>query len=899
MGTKAQTESRQIQGFVVDTAGTRLKSVTIRLTSTQDTVTVISSNAGYYRIKDVKGSNIRISYSMLGYQIVNRTLSSQNLSSFIVMPNVVLRPQASLLEGVYVVKTIPIVRAGDTIQYNMDAFTFRANSLLEEALKQLPGIQVSRDGTVYAQGKPISSVQVDGRKFFGGDVLTATRNLPADFVKSIQILNHRDNHTTDRSFTTEDPEKILNIILKDDRKRISFGQLTAGMGTRERYIGSAGFNRFDDGQEFSLVGSINNTNTSLFSFGSPTGMGEREKSLFDVNDFVDPTDGLNNIKSLGFSFSDNLAEHTQFNASYSFTKKKNTTKGNSILKSYYDQFDRNSISNAEEYQTINDDNFHRLAAELKHRLKNQDILEVKPVFSYNDISFWNQRTRLVKNNKITNDGKYQDSSSHKNPNLDLDILYAKAFKKPGRKLTGSVSFNFNSQRKLEDVRDYYVSVDSTPVDPVISRFEQRYFIQQRNGTDGARASLSFVEPFSEYSTLEFLYNYEITDMTTQRLVEDKLKFTEPDGYFHVDSLGVNYNYRFRNSRMGLNYQYTPNKTFKANIGFAVQPVKLTSFLPRDDMQYTYENVNLVPTAGFKWRLNDETDWSVDYVGKNNQPNLLHIIPIRDNSNSQNVIIGNPELKAEFSNRVSTTLRKFVTSRGQYFETNFAYHYVANKIVSDKTAFSGSTIQETTFKNTDGYYDIKWYYLFNTSLFNENVQLDISGNADYYNNLSYVNDQRNTTKQFIYAQSAQLRYTWSDYLESMFNANYLLNNATYTWPFRTEITGHSLLASAATKGYIGEHITLGAEMSQRFNSGYASSFMNINPTIINAYLEFSFLHNKRALLRLQGFDLLDQNKNMGTYSEYIGNDVYEARNNRLGRYFMVTLNMRLQKYPKKK
>ncbi|TYR33372.1 outer membrane beta-barrel protein [Sphingobacterium phlebotomi] len=899
VGAKAQTEPRQIQGFVVDTIGARLKGVTIRLTSTQDTVTVISSNAGYYRIKDVKGSDIRISYSMLGHQIVNRTLSSQNLSSFIVMPNVVLRPQSSLIEGVYVVKTIPVVYANDTIQYNMDAFTFRTNSLLEEALKQLPGIQVSRDGTVYAQGKPISYVQVDGRKFFGGDVLTATRNLPADFIKSIQILNHRDNHTTDRSFTTEDPDKILNIVLKDDRKRISFGQLTAGMGTSERYIGSAGLNRFDDGQEFSLIGSINNTNTSLFSFGSPTGMGEREKSLFDVNDFVDPTDGLNNIKSLGLSFSDNLAENTQFNASYSFTKKKNITEGNSILKSYYDRFDQNSISNAEDYRTINDDNFHRLTAELKHRFKNHDILEVKPVFSYNKVYFWNKRERRINNNKITNRGEYQDSSYQTNPNLDLDMLYAKAFQKPGRKLLGSVSFNFNSQRKLEDVLDEYISVDSTPVDPIYSLFEQRYFIQQRNGTDGVRASVSFVEPFSEYSTLEFLYNYELTDMTTQRIVEDKLKTEELGYFFYVDSLGVNYNYRFRNSRMGLNYQYTPNKAFKANIGFAVQPVKLTGFLPREDMQYTYENVNLVPTAGFKWRLNEEADWSVDYVGKNNQPNLLHIIPVRDNSNSQNIIIGNPELKAEFSNRISTTLRKFVTSRGQYFETNFAYNYVANKIVSDKTAFSGSTIQETTFKNTDGYYDIKWYYLFNTPLFNEDVQLDISGNADYYNNLSYVNDQRNKTKQFIYSQSAQLRYTWSDYFESMFSANYLLNNASYTWPLRTEITGHSLLASAATKGYIGEYVTLGAEMSQRFNSGYASSFMNINPTIINAYLEFSFLHNKRALLRLQGFDLLDQNKNMGTYSEYIGNDVYEARNNRLGRYFMVTLNMRLQKYPKKR
>lgn len=891
---QAQTEKRQIQGFVVDTVGTRLKGVTVRLTSTEDTIMAISSNAGYYRFKDIRGSDIRISYSMIGYQIVSRVLSPQDLSSFIVMPNVILRPQNSLIEGVYVVKTIPMVYMGDTIQYNMDAFTFRSNSLLEEALKQLPGIQVSRDGTVYAQGKPISSVQVDGKRFFGGDVLTATRNLPADFIKSIQVLNYRNEHSTDKSFTPEEPQKVLNIVLKEDRKRISFGQLTAGVGTRERYIGSVGLNRFDDGQEFSVVGSINNTNTSLFSFGSPTGMGERETSLFDATDFVDPTDGLNNIKSLGVSFSDNLAENTQFNASYTFSRKKNFTEGNSILRSDYLL---NRISNEENYDITNDNNFHRLAAEFKHLFKNQDVLEIKPIFSYSSVHLWNNRRRQVNNNRITNRGTYQDSSYQKNPNLDLDLLYVKAFKKPGRKLLGNVSFNFNSQRKLEDVLDRYVSLDSTPLEPLRSLFEQRYFIQLRNGTDAVRASMSFVEPFSDYSTLELLYHYELTDMTTQRLVEDKLKSEELGDFVYVDSLGVNYNYRFRNSRMGLNYQYTPNKSFKTNIGFAVQPVRLSSFLPKEDMEYTYENVNLVPTAGFKWRLNEETDWSVDYIGKNNQPNLLHIIPIRDNSNSQNIIVGNPELKAEFSNRISTTLRKFVTSRGQYLETNFAYNYVSNKIVSDKTAFSGSTIQETTFKNTDGYYDIRWYYLFNTPLFSENVQLDISGNTDYYHNLSYVNDQRNTTQQFLYSQSAQLRYSWGEYVESVFKANYLLNQASYTWPYPTKITGHSLLASAAAKSYLGEYVTVGAEMSQRFNSGYASSFMNINPTIINAYLEFSFLHNKRALLRLQGFDLLDQNKNMGTYSEYVGNDLYEARNNRLGRYFMITLNLRLQKFPK--
>src|SRR5690606_31972012 len=108
-GIQAQTGKRQVQGLVVDTVGTRLKGVTVRLTSTEDTIMAISSNAGYYRIKDIKGSDIRISYSMLGYQIVSHVLSPQNLSSFIVMPNVILRPQNSLIEGVYVVKTIPVV----------------------------------------------------------------------------------------------------------------------------------------------------------------------------------------------------------------------------------------------------------------------------------------------------------------------------------------------------------------------------------------------------------------------------------------------------------------------------------------------------------------------------------------------------------------------------------------------------------------------------------------------------------------------------------------------------------------------------------------------------------------------------------------------------------------------
>lgn len=892
----AQSDAKQIQGYVLDSAGVSLKNVTIRLTSTLDTLTAVSSEEGHYLFDNVKGKDIRLAYSMLGFQIINRNISDRESISFILMPNVVLSPQSGFIENVYVVKTIPVIYGQDTVQYNMDAFTFRKNSLLEEALKQLPGIHVGRDGAVYAQGRLVSSVQVNGKKFFGGDVLTATRNLPADFVSRIQIIDYYGESATGSDLITKTPDKIINIVLKEDKTRISFGQVTAGGGTKERFIGSMGINRFDDGQEFSIIGSLNNTNTSLFSFGAPSGVGGREKTLYDGTDFLDGADGLNNVKSLGFNFSDNIAEQTQFNVSYMATRRDNITEGNSVLMSNYVG---NPISNTESYKTYSEDIMHRLSAEFKHKFKNNDLIEVKPMLSYNKMYVGNDRKRRVNNNKITNDGSYRDSSYTKSPNMDLSVFYSKAFSKPGRKLVGNFGLSLNSQDKSEDVSDYYLSLDSTSSKVIRSVYQQELYIKQDNGTDGLKASISYVEPFSDANSLEFTYDYEFTNMHALRMVEDRLKSEEIGRTHYVDSLGVNYDYRYRSSKVGLHYQYKPNERFRANVGFAVQPIKLEGFVFREDDNYSYSNVSLVPTAGFKWRLSDELDWSVSYVGKDNQPNFLHIIPVRDNSNSQNIIIGNPALKAEFSNRINTTLRKFITSRNQYFETNFAYNFILNRIVSDKRSVENSTTQETSFKNASGYYDLKWYFMFNTPLFTDELQLDLLGSTDFYNNLSYVNDRRHKTRQFIYTQSLQVRYTWSDYFESMFNANYMLNNAHYTWPISTALTANTVSLTGGTKGYLSDAVTLGAEVSQRFNSGYESSFMNNSPTILNAYMEFAFMRNKMAMLRLQCFDVLDQNKNMGTYSEYIGNDLYEARNNRLGRYLMLTLNIRLQSYPKKK
>lgn len=348
----------------------------------------------------------------------------------------------------------------------------------------------------------------------------------------------------------------------------------------------------------------------------------------------------------------------------------------------------------------------------------------------------------------------------------------------------------------------------------------------------------------------------------------------------------------------MTFQYEPNNKVKMNIGFAVQPLLLTGKLPRDDVSYEYDNVNLIPTANLLYKFSKEMDWQLSYKGKNNQPYFNQIAPVIDNTNSKSIIIGNPALKSEYLHRVSTGFRKVIGSRMQYFETNVAFNFVLNKIVSDKRTIKETNIQETTFKNISGYYDWRWYYTFSTPFIIDDITLDLTGTSDYFNNLSFIDNRKRTTKQSLLNQSVKFRYTMSDFFESSLYGTYGWNQARYDIPYKTKINVETLFLGLSSKGYLSDSWALGVEMSQQYNGGYKNKILNVNQTVMNSFIEFTFLKNRSALLRLHAYDIFDQNKNAGIVSEYIGNDVFEARNNRIGRYYMLSLNIRLQKLSKK-
>jgi len=86
--------------------------------------------------------------------------------------------------------------------------------------------------------------------------------------------------------------------------------------------------------------------------------------------------------------------------------------------------------------------------------------------------------------------------------------------------------------------------------------------------------------------------------------------------------------------------------------------------------------------------------------------------------------------------------------------------------------------------------------------------------------------------------------------------------------------------------------MGYNLVQTINQGFSST-VKANPTLLSSYIECQFLKKNIASLRFQAFDLL--NENTGITRSVSGNQIIDTRTNRLGRYFMLTFTLRLQKF----
>ena len=259
---QAQTK---VQGVIIDSNYNNiLRSVSVSVFEKgKDKVekVTLTDQYGKFMIEDlVENKPYTIQFSYTGYQKIFRELllSAKEQRNFghIHMP--------FLANEIEAVEVIPPVRMnGDTLEFNADAFQLDTNAVIEDLLRKLPGLVVWGDGAVTYNGKEIPSILVNGKPFFGSDMSIALQNIQKEAVKTIQVYDARDQK--EKVEAPDDQNYQMNVVLKEGKDKMYFGNVGAGVGNNDRYSGHLNFNISDKKRQGTVAYSTNNTNKQLNS----------------------------------------------------------------------------------------------------------------------------------------------------------------------------------------------------------------------------------------------------------------------------------------------------------------------------------------------------------------------------------------------------------------------------------------------------------------------------------------------------------------------------------------------------------------------------------------------------------------------------------------------------------
>lgn len=268
-----------VVGTVVDSTSRKpLLEASVSLLLARDSSLVtfgITDGEGRFVFPKVSEGQYRVLVTYVGYKSRARRVSVTKNDPTADVGTIELVAQSNTLAEVSVQgEKAPIAIKGDTLEFNAGSFKTRPNAQVEDLLKKLPGVEVDRDGTVKAQGQEVKKVLVDGKPFFGNDPKMATRNLPADIIDKVQLYDQASEQSAFSGVDDGDREKTINITTKKDKRKGSFGQQTIGVGPQAgdrsaglaaRYSGRVSLNRFNNGQQISVLGMANNVNQQGFT----------------------------------------------------------------------------------------------------------------------------------------------------------------------------------------------------------------------------------------------------------------------------------------------------------------------------------------------------------------------------------------------------------------------------------------------------------------------------------------------------------------------------------------------------------------------------------------------------------------------------------------------------------
>ncbi len=847
-----------------------------------------------------------------------------------------------------VVKEVQAIRAsqkGDTLSYNASAFKVANDADVEGLLKKMPGVTVT-DGKVETQGEEVKKVFVDGKEFFGEDVTTAIKSLPAESVDRIEVYNKLSDAAEFSGMDDGDSFKALNIVTHRHMRQGKFGKLYAGLGydaedgakDRLKYLAGGNVNIFGGDSRLSVLALFNNVNQQNFSFedilGVSGGGGGGRPGRGVGQYMMRPQSGVATVNALGLNYSDSWGEKLTVQGSYFFNN--TDTDNRSTLEKWYeapmkiDTLMTRGVSN-----TVG--NNHRFNARLEWKISENHNLMVRPSFSYqsNNPLSKTEGWQFGESGYSRTDN-YNDSERH-GYNLGMRMVYRAKLGKAGRTITvnGNVRYSdqqndgrsySNELRALEDRPNYIEGgseEDPWGWDPT-NYTDLRYLVNAAPSKSyDLSGEVTYTEPVSKYSQVSLQYRVD-----WERDERDKASFNTGEHYDITNltpdpSLSNNYRSTNMEHRFGPGFRYAKQKnTFVANIYYQTSQLEgqvISGQTTGEDkpIKHNYDNITYFLMG--QLNLNQQNSLRLYVRSNTSTPSITNLQSVYDISDLQHITRGNPDLKPSYAHSINFHYVHSNLEKGRTFMWMFGWnktsdftatHLIQNPneiVVSDTERYTPNYFSMPV--NLDGQWSLRTMLSYGLPINFLKSNFNVMAGINYSKTPSMVGGEydastghitggaRNDAENMGYSFRAVLGSNISEKVDFTlsWNGNYNeAKNSLATGGEKNKYFNHS--ANASMKFTLPWNFTFTASALYSQYLGITNDY-DEDYLICNIYLGKKVFKNKRGEVLVGVNDLLNQNNvafSRTTGSGYTQN----ATNLSMGRYYMVQFTYNLRLFGKK-
>lgn len=889
-----------IKGLIVDSISKKpLSFATISLLRLPDTSLItyrMSDQNGEFKVPNVPANlNGYIVISYTGYDVYRKIWAFSN-GYQLMLDTVKLKPNTKSLDEILIVAERPPVRVfNDTIEFNASSFSTLPTALVEDLLRKFPGVQVDSEGNITVNGKPVNRILVDGKLFFGGDPKMATRNLPANIIGRVQVID--DQQQKDRSVNGDFSQigKVINLALKKGVNKGWFGRLYGGVGTNERYEGGGIANIYRDTLQLSLLGYTNNVNRAGFTLQDVSTLGGFERSgINSLN--IQNRNGSQGFSINGINFG-GLDEGLARSSGAGFNLNHAPSKRFTLYTQYFYGNNRNNILNGAETQQNLQDTFF---------LTNTNAQSIRNVFThvlntgtdYNPSQFFSLTFRAS--------GNYQEDRSNGNSIISTSTNKSGLISNGAGDLntrfhTGGISYNIHITRKSRKKEGRIINFDHrfdvhNDLRKTITETVNQYWIPSQNSIifnqlrsqntpyRTATAQINVAEPLSKWWIFRFSNNY------------DYLFDKQDVGLFSKDTLTDEYNIR-SNLSSGLlqREQHRNNSNFSLsymagslniNGGFSLFLQHTTNIFTQQSQRNQFNLTSVLPNFFISWK-----NLSAGYSESVTIPELQVLNPIPDSTNPFYIFYGNPNLNTSRDRSANINFFRYDSKRNiitSFFlrgtsksgDVILARNVSVNGVQSIYPINANGTIQFSA--GTTIGKEIKQ----NNSAFSFGITPYINFNKSKI----IVNDKTAFATTSEWGPSIYIRWNYKDIVEFNTKYNIVTSNTSYSNALFNDIKVVTHNTQATLLMHITKKITAQTNLLYRYNSQTSSGLFH-NSILWNAAIAMPVTRSERGQLKLSVYDILNSNNSFSRYTK--GNTIVDTYVNVLTRYGLLSFIYNLQ------